>query len=191
MRTTTRLSILAAVTAALLAVAVDARAGEAPPDPLDEVPALGEYVEDIPTASGRKPSAKPAEPEKKPSGNKTSEPSQPAAPAEEPETRSLPQEVEKEIEKEGGSLAKKLRKIATTSRYGAEKRPARHERDRVQRALREPDAKRAPAAQALGTAVTAGFGGGNTHMSVLLVALLVTTAGAAAAAGYRNRPGGR
>jgi len=203
----TRLLPLAAVLAALLIGAADARAEEIAPDPLDDVPALGEYVEDIPTATGKKASTKPAtrpkaettttkkkaaEPEEQPAEEPAKEPAeQPASePVEEPETRSLPKSVAKRISKEGGSLAPKLKKIATSSRYGAEKRPPKNKR--VERALRQRD-NDAPTARALGTALTAGFGGGDKHMSVLLVTLLVTTAAAAAAAGYRrprSRSGG-
>jgi hypothetical protein len=194
MRATRRLWLTSAAAAALLLGAADARAEEAPPDPLDEVPALGEYVEDIPTATGRKPVTKPTGGEQKSGtkgndnrgegGNGAPEPE----PEPEPQSRELAPEVDKRIATEGGTLAPKLRKIATSPRYGAEKRPPVRERARVRRALREPDATGAPAARALGTAVTAGFGGGNTHMSILLVTLLATTAGAAGAAGYRNRP---
>jgi hypothetical protein len=197
MRSTRRLSLLAAAAAALLIGAADARAEEVAPDPLDNVPALGEYVEDIPTATGKKATTKPAarpkttttttkkkttEPSEEPAKEPTEEPAK--EPAQEPETQTLPKNVAKRISKEGGSLAPKLKKIATSPRYGAEKR--RPKSRRADRVLGAPQSEATPTARAFGTALTAGFGGGDRHMSVLLVTLLVTTAAAAAAAGYRR-----
>jgi hypothetical protein len=182
MRATKRLLLLLGASAAALALgATDAGAGGSPGNPIDEVPALSEYVEDIPTAKGKKKatSAKPSS-----SNQENGDPNEAAG-----QTRSLPRSVETQVTEEGGSLAPKLRKIATSSDYGAEKRPAKRERDRVRHALEERPKARAPAA--LGSAVTAGFSGGNTRMSVLLVTLLVATSAAAAAAGFRKRPRGR
>src|SRR5918996_5089599 len=100
MLATRRLWLTSAAAAALLLGAADARAEEAPPDPLDDVPALGEYVEDIPTATGRKPSTKPTGGEPKSGTNGKNGGGKPEPePEAEPETRKLAPEVDERITK--------------------------------------------------------------------------------------------
>jgi hypothetical protein len=208
-----RVLAAAAVGALLLGVA-DARAQEEPPpetepvattpapeepapEPIDEVPALNEYIEDIPTASGPKATTSPRRPATR-NPNRRNEPDAGSSDAggsgnagAQPEDDPLPRTVKEKVRREGGSLAPKLERVATSPRFGATTRPPKRERERFRRS-REAETPRTPeTAEAFGTAVTAGFGAGDTRMTILLVTLLATTAVAAGAAGWRHRPRGR
>jgi hypothetical protein len=156
---TLRLVPLALLAALSLAPGAAAGRGD---DPFGDVPAIGAYVEDIPSAGGRRES--------------TSATSQ--------TVRTLRPAVERRLSTED-DVGAKLREVATSSRYGATALAPKEERDRVAPLVRGEDAE-LETADAFGSALTAAEGGA-VHLRILLVLLLLSTAAAVALAGYRAR----
>ena len=150
-----------------------ARAADAEPPPgsVEDVPALSEYVESIPTATGEKPSGP------KPSGKPRAERPRAASPA-----------VERRIAEQPPAVARKLRKVVRSSEYGAPQQSApKQAQTRAKIILRdEPDAVRSPGTEAIGTAITFAATGGDRRLTVLLVVVLLSTLAAAAHAALRT-----
>jgi len=163
----------AAVSALALAGSGVARAddAEAPPGSVEDVPALSEYIESIPTAAGEKPSGPKANGKPRPVR------SRPSAPA-----------VERQIAKQPPAVARKLRKIVRSSEYGAPVRPApKQSQSHARMTLHnEPDAVRSPGTDAIGTAITFAATGGDSRLTVLLVVVLLSTFAAAALTALRT-----
>lgn len=140
-------------------------------DPFDEVPAFGEYVEDVPTAGGRKAAGKPGR-----------------------RSTPLPRKVERKIEAQPKPVATTLKKL-TTPAYGAQGRAPKRERTRVREELRaepraEPDSTPSATPQALGAVFSTASTGSDGHLTVLLVLVLGSTGVAvllAALRAYRER----
>ena len=142
------------------------------PEPLGDVPALDEYIEDVPTAVGPKATARP-EPTKR--GDPTAR-------------RKVPTRVERALRTQPRPVARKLRRIVRSPHYGVSEREASPSSQRAARRLlrNESDAEQSPpASEALGTAVSAATTGGDWHLTVLLVLVLLTTAGAIGVAASR------
>ena len=177
-RTGTHTLLLVALLAlGLAASAGAARAGTGDGDPLGDVPALSEYIEEVPTAKGPKPTSTPTRP--KGSGQGT-----PATP---PAGPRLSPAAEQRLGEQPKAVARKLRRITSSSHYGASETAGPDEQARARRVLRsEADAERAPTAEAFGTVFTAATSGGDAHLSVLLVIVLLATAAAVAAAAQRG-----
>ena len=171
------LLLVALLVLGLAASAGAARAGTGEGDPLGDVPALSEYVEEVPTAKGPKPTSTPTRPKGSRKGNSTTEPA--AAPP-------LSPAVKRRLAEQPKAIATKLRKITSSSHYGASERAGPDEQARARRVLRsEADAERASTADAFGTVLTAATTGGDAHLSVLLVIVLLATAAAVALAAQR------
>lgn len=169
MRRRSRSLLVAVAASAAVALAAGPAWGAKAGDPLDEVPALGEYIEDVPTASGKKSSARPKPGKKEP-------------------TRStpLPPRVEEEIDAQPAPVARSLRKITTSQRYGAQDKAPAAERERVRAALRaEPDSTPSATPQALGTVVGIAATGGDAHLTALLFVILASTGAAVLLAALR------
>ena len=163
--------LLFGVLAIALTAAGTARAGTGGGDPLGDVPALSEYMEDVPTASGSKP---------------TSTPKEKQTPS---RSGHVSRRVARKIATQPAPVAQTLQKITSSPNYGAPKSAAPHERHRVRTALRnQSDAAEASSGEALGTAVSVATTGGDWHLTVLLVIVLLTTAAAIVRAAFRALP---
>jgi hypothetical protein len=183
-----RMRPISLLTAALLAVNLAgsvgaAWAGTGDGDPLGEVPALGQYIEEVPTAKGPKPTSTPTRPKSK---------RQPSATPAPPPASVLSPAAKKQVAAQPKPVARKLRKITSSPHYGASREAPPAEQARARRVLRsDADAQDAPRAQAFGTVLTAATTGGDAHLTVLLVIVLVATAAAIAVAAQRAFSGSR
>jgi hypothetical protein len=120
-----RARVLAVVLVAL-AGAIEPAASLAAPAP--PVPAIDQYIEQIPTAEG------------------------PIAPTAQESSRPLPADVGREVEEQGGADAGPLTAIATSSRYGAPQRrpaPAPDPEEATAPTREEPAPAEQPAAEAI------------------------------------------
>lgn len=166
------LAALVAAAAVALLPAV-ARAGDGNGDQLGGVPALGEYIEEVPTATGSSPTSPPK------SRWKNVKP-----------RRAVPKAVEREIQTQPAPVRRTLREITTSTRYGATEAPKTKPQQEV-RVRNEPDALRPPATEALGTVVSVATGGDDVHLTVLLILVLLGTGTAVAVAAARAFTGSR
>ena len=131
-----------------------AAAAPPPPPPPEDVPAVSAYVELVPTSRGsRSPRAG------------------------ENESRTLPPAIEARITREGGSDAAGLKKVATSSAYGA----PQARKGVTREAEVEPTDE-----SSLGAAVTVVTDAGDDRLLALGLVLIALTAGAAAAAFFRR-----
>jgi len=169
--------------AVVLAVAFAAPAMAGTDDPIGDVPALGEYIEDVPTARGPKPTAVP-QPKSKPQ-------TRPAQPQPAPPTLSA--RIERQIDAQPESVARHLRRITSSPRYGApETKPPPAARARVQRVLQnEPDSSAVAGREAFRAAFTTAATSGDSHLAVLLLVILLSTAAAIVLASIKAFASGR
>jgi hypothetical protein len=173
------LQLAALLALALAANAGVARAGTGDGDPLGEVPALGEYIEEVPTAKGPTPTSTPTRRKATPQRGRTKPPPPPPPAA-------LPPAAEKQLAAQPKAVSVRLRKITSSPHYGASARARPAARARARQVLRsDSDAQDAPRAQAFGTVLTAATTGGDAHLTVLLVIVLLATAAAVAVAVQR------
>jgi hypothetical protein len=141
---------------ALLLVAPAAWAGGKPPS-------IDQYVEQIPTSKGPKPTGGPAQ-----------------------TVSRLPRTVERTIRSEGGNDAQALEEVATSSRFGAPKKikVAKKERKQLEKKLR---AKSVEEPKAIPAAIGAVSETGNGRLLALVIVMATMTAAALALAGLRRR----
>ena len=144
---------------------------EPPPGSIDDVPALSEYIESIPTATGEKPSGP------KPNGKPRPE-----------RSRATPRAVQGQIAKQAPAVARKLERIVRSSEYGApqESAPKAAQRQALTALRDEPDAVRSPSTDAIGTAITFAASGADRRLTALLVVVLLSTVAAAAVTAVRT-----
>jgi hypothetical protein len=126
-------------------------------------PAICQYVEDVPTSKGSKPTGVGKE-----------------------KVNKLPRAVERELRKEGGALAPVLEEVATSTKYGApeELKATKQEQKQVQKELRAAQVERGrPIPAALGAV----SGSGDGRLLGLVIVMAAMTVGAVAAAVIRKR----
>ena len=153
---------------AVLAIAVvpfgggTARAGDG--DQLGDVPALSEYIEDVPTATGSKSTTAP-----RPRQTRSSAPAPRLTPA-----------AERALAEQPPDVRRALRKVSTSARIGAPKKIS------APQLRSEPDSAKPPATEAFGTVFTVAATGGDVHLTVLLIMILLVTAVAVGVAARRT-----
>jgi hypothetical protein len=178
------LALLSAATVAPVALGQDPPPPPPPTEAPPEVPAIGQYVETVPSATGGQ-----------------------AVGVGKSRTKPLPKKAAKKLNREASPLAPKLRSVATSSTYGApvqtvtrKAAPTKRTHSAKPRAQSprpdrsEPtgsaEAERSPAVDrtALSAAVSAATGGGDRGPVLLLVVVvLLTTAAGLLAAARRAR----
>lgn len=127
-------------------------------------PAICQYVEDVPTSKGPKPTGV----------------------GKEKKVKKLPRSVEQEIRKESGTLAPVLEEVATSTKYGApeETKATKQEQKQVQKQLKAAEVERGrPIPAALGAV----SGSGDDRLLGLVLVMAAMTVGVVAAAVIRKR----